>query len=299
MNDVVHYSRCPVCGSADLKSVLTAKDETVSSQVFQIMECGTCTLRFTQDVPNAEAIAAYYKAEDYISHTETSKGLINRIYKIVRKKTLVRKRKLIERFTGLKTGNALDVGSGTGSFVNELKQHGWKATGLEPDSDARKVASQLYHIDLEDTAVFYMLKPGSFDAITLWHVLEHVHDLSQYVIQLKSLLSEKGKLFIAVPNYTSLDSKIYSSYWAAYDVPRHLYHFSPASVKHLMEKNGLRIVQFKPMWYDSYYISLLSSRYKNGTTNWPAAFWNGLRSNLKAMSDVRRCSSVIYVVEKS
>ena len=288
---------------------MTAKDNTVSGKTFQIMECGSCTLRFTQDVPDAETISSYYKAEDYISHTDTSKGLINRIYKIVRKRTLVRKRKLIERFTGLRTGKALDVGSGTGSFVNELKQNGWNITGLEPDNDARKVAKQLYTIDLLDSAELYKLSPGNFDAISLWHVLEHVHDLAAYVQQLRILLKDNGKLFVAIPNYTSTDSRIYKEYWAAYDVPRHLYHFSPASMKELMEKNSLRIIQYKPMWYDSFYICLLSSKYKNavlpdlpsgaqGKANWIAAFWNGLRSNLNAVTDVKRCSSVIYIIEK-
>ncbi|MFI5129173.1 MAG: class I SAM-dependent methyltransferase [Chitinophagales bacterium] len=309
MNNIVHYSQCPVCGSTDIKNVLTAKDNTVSGKTFQIMECGSCTLRFTQDVPDAETISSYYKAEDYISHTDTSKGLINRIYKIVRKRTLVRKRKLIERFTGLRTGKALDVGSGTGSFVNELKQNGWNITGLEPDNDARKVAKQLYTIDLLDSAELYKLSPGNFDAISLWHVLEHVHDLAAYVQQLRILLKDNGKLFVAIPNYTSTDSRIYKEYWAAYDVPRHLYHFSPASMKELMEKNSLRIIQYKPMWYDSFYICLLSSKYKNavlpdlpsgaqGKANWIAAFWNGLRSNLNAVTDVKRCSSVIYIIEK-
>jgi 2-polyprenyl-3-methyl-5-hydroxy-6-metoxy-1,4-benzoquinol methylase len=276
---------------------LTASDHTVSGKSFEILECGGCSLRFTQDPPNAGSISPYYKSESYISHTDTSKGFINKLYKFIRKKTLVNKRKLVEKCTGLKRGNFLDVGSGTGSFVNEMKQNGWKVTGLEPDEDARKAAKQLYDLELTDTGQLYHLSPASFDAITLWHVLEHVHDLSAYIHQLKNILSEKGKLFIAVPNYTSLDAKIYQQYWAAYDVPRHLYHFSPESMKRLMEKNGLAIRQYKPMWYDSFYISLLSSKYKNGKANWLAAAWNGLRSNLQTMGNVTRCSSVIYIIE--
>jgi 2-polyprenyl-3-methyl-5-hydroxy-6-metoxy-1,4-benzoquinol methylase len=298
MNDLVHYSHCPVCDSTGIKNVLTVKDHTVSGKTFDIMECGSCTLRFTQDVPGAASISPYYKAEEYISHTDTSKGFINKIYKIIRKRTLVKKRKLVEKYTGIKKDNFLDVGSGTGSFVNEMKQNDWKVTGLEPDEDARKTAHTLYDLELTDSREFYKLVAESFDAITLWHVLEHVHDLSAYVQQLKKLLNKKGKLFIAVPNYTSLDSKIYKEFWAAYDVPRHLYHFSPASMKWLMEKNGLTIIQHKPMWYDSFYISLLSSKYKRGKTNWVTAFWNGLRSNLKAMGNVKKCSSVIYIIEK-
>jgi 2-polyprenyl-3-methyl-5-hydroxy-6-metoxy-1,4-benzoquinol methylase len=296
MKNLVHYSVCPVCTSAEISIALTAKDHTVSGENFQVMECRNCTLRFTQDVPDAQSIAPYYKAEEYISHTDTSKGLINRVYKMVRQRTLVSKRKLIEKYTGLTKGDLLDVGSGTGSFVNEMKQNGWQVEGLEPDEDARKLAAQQYGIQLTDTGRFYQLKPGSFDAITLWHVLEHVHDLEGYVQQLKNILRQTGKLFIAVPNYTSQDARSYGEYWAAYDVPRHLYHFSPASMQLLMEKNGLKILQCKPMWYDSFYVSLLSSKYKNGKTNWPGASWIGLRSNLKAIGDVKKCSSVIYVI---
>lgn len=292
----VHYTHCPVCGSAEIKNKFPVKDYTVSGESFAVVECLNCSLRFTQDVPDAASIGPYYKSEDYISHTDTSKGLINRLYRWVRKRTLRKKRKLVEKVTGIKKGNLLDVGSGTGAFVNEMKEHGWFVMGLEPDEGARAGAKKSYNIELYEMNWFYELKEGSFDAITLWHVLEHVHDLPGYVSRLRNLLKENGKLFIAIPNYTSKDAAIYKQYWAAYDVPRHLYHFSPRSMHFLMEKHGLKILQHKPMWYDSFYISMLSSRYKNGKTNLIASFFNGLRSNLKAFGDVRKCSSVIYVI---
>ncbi len=298
MSRKIHYTICPVCGSADIKNVLVAKDYTVSGETFQISECNGCSLRFTQDIPDAEGIISYYKSEEYISHTDTSKGLVNRLYQIVRKRTLRKKRKLVEKTTGIKNGQLLDVGSGTGAFVNEMKQNGWQVTGLEPDDGARNVAKKLYNIELDDIKKFYQFPAKSYDAITLWHVLEHVHELSDYVLQLKNLLKENGKLFIAVPNYTSKDASIYKECWAAYDVPRHLYHFSPRSIQVLMEKHGLNLLGYKPMWYDSFYISMLSSKYKNGKTNFFASFFNGLRSNLKAISDVKKCSSVIYIIGK-
>lgn len=298
MNKRIHYDLCPVCDSAAIKNVLQVKDHTVSGESFTVAECQSCTLRFTQDVPDENTIAPYYKSEDYISHTNTAKGFINSIYHSVRKRTIEQKRKLVEQDTGIKKGKMLDVGSGIGSFVKEMKQQGWDATGLEPDADARKVAKELYGIELADMTKFYQLPAGYFDAITLWHVLEHVHDLPNYVQQLKALLKEKGRLFVAVPNYTAADAKSYKEYWAAYDVPRHLYHFSPKSIEALMKKNGLQVLKYKPMWYDSFYISLLSSKYKNGKTNWLAAFWNGFRSNIVAMTDNRKCSAVIYVIGK-
>jgi 2-polyprenyl-3-methyl-5-hydroxy-6-metoxy-1,4-benzoquinol methylase len=297
--NLIHYSHCPVCHSTNLKNVLTVKDYTVSGETFPIAECGQCSLRFTQDVPGATDIAPYYKSEDYISHTNTSKGLVNRVYKFVRKNTMVRKRRWIEKYTTLRKGKMLDLGSGVGTFVHEMKERGWEVTGLEPDVDARKAAEQLYDFKLADITQFYQLPKSSFDAITLWHVLEHVHDLGAYIQQLRDLLNEKGKLFIAVPNYTSLDAQVYQECWAAYDVPRHLYHFSPQSMKWLIENNGMKLLQYKPMWYDSFYISILSSKYKNKRTRWIGACWNGLRSNLKAMQDVKKCSSVLYIIEKT
>lgn len=295
---MIHYTNCPVCGSAEIKPVLSAKDHTVSGEIFSISECGGCSLRFTQDVPDAASIAPYYKSDDYISHTNTSKGLINSLYQFVRKRTLRKKRRLVQKVTGMGKGELLDVGSGTGAFASEMSLNGWYVTGLEPDEGARAIAKQEHKMELKGMDQFFQLQPGSFDAITLWHVLEHVHDLSAYVQQLKTLLREKGKLVIAVPNYTSKDAAVYKEHWAAYDVPRHLYHFSPRSMQVLMEKHGLKILSYKPMWYDSFYISLLSSRYKKGKTKLLPAFFNGLRSNLKAMGDVKRCSSIIYIIGK-
>jgi SAM-dependent methyltransferase len=298
MTGSIHYTHCPVCGSAAIKQVLSAKDHTVSQKTFDIAECGSCTLRFTQDVPDAASISPYYKSENYISHTNTSKGLINRLYQSVRKRTLKQKRKLIEKTTGITKGDLLDVGSGTGAFASEMQQAGWQVTGLEPDADARAVGMQEYQVELSDISRFYEQPEAAFDAITLWHVLEHVHDLQGYVAKLKLLLKEKGRLFIAVPNYTSKDAALYGEHWAAYDVPRHLYHFSPRSMQVLMEKHGLAIISYKPMWYDSFYVSMLSSKYKRGKTNLVGSFFSGLRSNGQAMRDVQRCSSVIYIIGK-
>ena len=298
MPQLIHYTNCPVCGSGDIKNVLLAKDYNCSNENFVIAECTACTLRFTQDVPEAASIGQYYKSENYISHTNTSRGLINRLYQSVRKRTVKNKRRLIEKQTGINKGCVLDVGSGTGAFVNEMKRSGWQVTGLEPDADARSVCKQVYDIELTSIDHLFELAPSSFDAITMWHVLEHVHDLHGYLAQLKSLLKQNGKLFIAVPNYTSMDAVIYKEHWAAYDVPRHLYHFSPASMLLLMEKYGLKVLAYKAMWYDSFYVSMLSSKYKNGASNLLASFFNGLRSNSRAMQDVKKCSSVIYIIGK-
>ena len=294
----IHYTHCPVCGSASIREVMKVKDHSVSQETFELFECDHCTLRFTQDIPDPVSISAYYKSEDYISHTNTSKGFINRLYLAVRTRTMEAKRKLIEQNTGFKKGKLLDIGSGTGTFASHMLTNGCKITGLEPVSGARSVVMCSYQIELGEMDRFYSLPTGDFQAITLWHVLEHVHDLHPYMQQLKKLLSPDGKIFIAVPNYTSGDAMTYKDFWAAYDVPRHLYHFSPRSMEKLTEMNGLKIESYKPMWFDSFYISLLSSKYRKGRANILSAFLNGLRSNFQAWTNVKKCSSVIYIISK-
>lgn len=296
MSKLVHYTTCPVCNSADISKSLEAKDYTVSAEVFEIWHCSSCTHRFTQDVPVQEETGRYYQSTDYISHSETKKGLINSLYHIVRKKTLISKRKLIESVTGIKSGNILDIGCGTGSFILAMKENGWKVKGLEPDEAARKKGEQLYGLQLEPIAEFFQLIPQSFDVITMWHVLEHVHELHEYILQLKSLLKPGGNLLIAVPNYTSADARHYKEFWAAYDVPRHLCHFSPQSMQALIEKHEMKIETMKPMWFDSFYVAMLSEKYKSGKNNLFSAFFNGLISNLQAFRANCRCSSLIYII---
>lgn len=296
MSSTIHYTQCPCCHSPQIRFVLEAKDHTVSRESFPVWECTACSLRFTQDVPDAASIGPYYQSEDYISHSNTSKGLVNRLYQLVRKRTLRSKRKRVQRETGIRQGTLLDVGSGTGAFLREMKEHGWDCTGLEPDAGARKVAKDLFGVELQGSTALFTLPEGHFQAITLWHVLEHVHDLHAYLDQLRKLLAPGGRIFIAVPNYTAGDARVYGAHWAAYDVPRHLYHFTPDAIRQLASQHGMELLRMKPMWYDSFYISLLSSKYKYGQTRLFSAFVNGLRSNLGAWGNTRRCSSVIYVL---
>ena len=298
MSNQIHYTLCPVCGSAGISKVFNVKDNTVSQEYFEIYHCRNCQARFTQDPPTESGIGQYYKSEDYISHTDTSKGLINRLYQFVRNHSLNQKRKLVEKATGLKNGNLLDVGSGTGHFAAGMKNSGWNVMGLEPDDGARDIAMKQHSLKLLPTTELFSLPENKFNAITLWHVLEHVHALKRYIDTFKKLLAENGRLFIAVPNYTSYDANVYQEHWAAYDVPRHLYHFTPHTMQVLMKEFGLNVIDIKPMWFDSYYVSLLSSKYKNGDTKWIGSVWTGLVSNFKAMNDVKKCSSVIYVISK-
>jgi SAM-dependent methyltransferase len=293
---MITHQQCPVCGHASLTPVLKVTDFSVSKEVFDIAHCAACTARFTQGIPAQEAIGPYYQFEDYISHTNTKKGLVNRLYHAVRKITLKQKRKKVLQYSGLQKGSLLDVGCGTGAFLNEMRQYGWSITGLEPDAATRARAAELHQVTPLPAEEIYQLPAAQFDAITLWHVLEHVHDLQGYMKRLFALLKPGGCLLIAVPNYTSKDAAIYKEFWAAWDVPRHLYHFSPAAMEALAQRHGFRITACLPMWFDSYYVSMLSEKYQKGAL--PKAVWNGLRSNMAAWGKSQKCSSVIYVLSK-
>ena len=295
---MIHYTTCSICLSQNIAPQLTAKDYTVSQKEFAIWHCNNCTARFTQDVPAQNEIGAYYQSDNYISHSDTKKGFINSLYHLVRNRTLSKKKQLLINEVGMIKGEMLDIGCGIGAFLNTMKTAGWGITGLEPDETARKKAQELYAILPLSSQNIYQLKPSTYHAITLWHVLEHVHELHAYIKQMATLLTPNGKIFIAVPNYTSTDATIYKEHWAAYDVPRHLYHFSPTAMRQLMAMYNLKITAIKPMWYDSFYVSMLSEKYKNGKGNILKAFCNGLISNVKTLGDNTKCSSVIYVISK-
>jgi 2-polyprenyl-3-methyl-5-hydroxy-6-metoxy-1,4-benzoquinol methylase len=290
------YDSCPVCGSAAINKVITAADHTVSNEKFEIWQCAGCSLRFTQNIPEPNEIGRYYKSENYISHSNTKKGIINSLYLFVRRFTLSSKRKFVERITGIKKGSLLDIGAGTGAFLHTMDKAGWRVEGVEPDGQAINKAKELHGLELKQADHLFQLPENFFDAITMWHVLEHVHQLHRYIAQLKFLVRPGGKIFIAVPNYTSYDAVYYDAYWAAYDVPRHLYHFSPAAMTELITSEGGRVEGMHPMWFDSFYVSLLSEKYKTGSSNIFRGFWKGFQSNSRALSNRRRASSIIYVI---
>ncbi len=298
MNNIITHHQCPVCFSNQIQKVFTAKDYTVSKQDFEIFHCNNCSARFTQNVPDLESISRYYQSENYVSHTDVKKGIINNLYHLVRKYTLLQKKRLVQSVSGKDKGALLDVGAGTGAFGAVMHQAGWQVTALEPNETARENAKSNQGILLHHVKEIYQLPASAFDAITLWHVLEHVHELHEYLNIFYQALKPEGILIIAVPNYTSYDAQYYKNSWAAYDVPRHLYHFSFQSMQMLLRQHGFYIMKYEPLWFDSFYVSMLSEQYLTGKNNFIRACWNGLVSNIKTMKDVKKCSSVIYIIRK-
>lgn len=290
--------KCPVCKSGDFKLYLNCKDHTVSGEVFSIVDCNFCGFKFTNPRPIDSEIGNYYKSEDYISHSNTSKGLISKLYKLVRNYTLKGKLSLVSEHS--KKGNLLDYGCGTGMFLSVAKSSTWNVYGIEPDFSAREYSKKenelVVYSDIEDAnkALFDV----KFNCITLWHVLEHVTDLNGTLNWFNKMLEADGTLIIAVPNYTSYDAQHYKEYWAAYDVPRHLYHFNQDSITALVKQYGFKHIKSLPMKFDSYYVSMLSEKYRAGSINYLKAFLSGFKSNLRAKR-AQDHSSVIYVFKKA
>ena len=274
------------------KTNLKIKDYSVSKEEFDLIYDEKLDKYATLPVP--ENLDQYYLSEDYISHTDSKKGLFEKAYHFIKRLMLKKKLQLIS--SRVPQGALLDIGAGTGDFLKQAKNEGWKVTGIEPSPDARKKASE------KGTALFQNIDAVSvqkFDAITMWHVLEHVPDLQYQIEWLKSHLNENGVLFVAVPNFNSLDAQHYKNFWAAWDVPRHLHHFSAKSIKTLFEAHGFILEETKPLIFDSFYVSLLSEKYKASSFFQPwSAFLTGLRSNWSARRS-GEYSSLIYVLKLS
>jgi SAM-dependent methyltransferase len=289
-------SDCPVCDSSQFTSFLTCVDQTVSRETFDIVKCDSCGFKFTNPRPDENKLGGYYKSDAYISHTNSKEGFINSVYQTVRKFTLLKKLQLISKY--YKTGKILDIGCGTGEFLNICKNARWTAIGIEPDVDARKMAQVNYDLDVRPEHELNYLENDSFDIITLWHVLEHVPKLNERIEELKRLIKPNGIIFIAVPNSASLDAKIYAENWAAYDLPRHLYHFTPSDIQSIFKKHQLTVFKILPMIFDSFYISILSGKYRSKNSTIIGALWNGLRSNFSALKTGKTYSSQIYLIRK-
>ena len=290
---LIEIKECPICGTEDSKLFLNAKDYSTSQEPFSIRECCSCGFRFTSPIPAEDKLPDYYQSDDYISHTDSNEGLMNKVYHFIRKRAIKKKERLLSQVVNEKT--LIDIGCGTGDFLNYCKLQGWNVTGLEPDKGARNICKEK-GIEAWDVERLSHLKEASFSVVTMWHVLEHVFHLNRELIQIKKVLKPKGKLIIAVPNCSSYDAVKYGEYWAAYDLPIHLYHFQPSDMAKFADKHGFQVDKILPMKYDAYYVSMLSEKYKKGTLL--SALLTGFVSNWKALRKNNQYSSQIYILSK-
>jgi 2-polyprenyl-3-methyl-5-hydroxy-6-metoxy-1,4-benzoquinol methylase len=276
------------------KLFLTVQDYSVSKETFDLYYDETLDMLITHPQPSLDNLGKYYESEDYISHTDNKRSLFERLYHFIKNIALKSKVNLINAHQRSK-GSLLDIGAGTGDFLSIAKKDGWVTTGIEPSDRAKAIAISKGVSFAEQTTE---LKNNSFDVITMWHVLEHVPNLEEQIKELKRLLKPKGTLLVAVPNFKSFDAKHYGKFWAAYDVPIHFWHFSKTAIKILFEKEEMKVEKVVPMKFDSFYVSLLSEKYKSGKMNFSRAFFIGLLSNWKAKRQLEY-SSHIYIIKNN
>ncbi|QLG45268.1 class I SAM-dependent methyltransferase [Costertonia aggregata] len=274
-----------------MKSFLKTKDFSVTGEPFELLYDAETDMLVT--APRPKNLSKYYESDTYISHTDSRNTLTDKLYQTVKRYNIKKKIKLVTSIDQDEK-TLLDVGAGTGDFLLKAKMSGWQIAGVEPNAPARERASQKgieLHSDLSE------ISNKQFDVITLWHVLEHLPDLDEQIQKLESLLKKEGRLVVAVPNFKSHDAEFYGTFWAAYDVPRHLWHFSKNAIQKLFAKQKMILVETKPMIFDSFYVALLSEKYKTGKQNFLSAFWRGLISNISAWKS-KEYSSHIYILKK-
>lgn len=271
---------------------LETRDFSVTQEEFTLYLDNSMEMLVTKPVPDLTSISKYYESENYISHTDGKRGLIEKLYQLVKKRTLKQKVSLLSKYHSSK-GKLLDIGCGTGDFLAVAKRKQWTALGIEPNEKAGRFAKEK-GLTLQNN--IDEVKSDSIDVVTMWHVLEHIPDWEHQIKEIQRVLKKEGILMIAVPNFKSFDAAYYQQYWAAYDVPRHLWHFSQTSIQHIVNSFDFQLLGIRPMWMDSFYVSLLSEKYKTGKYNYIKAFWIGLRSNLKARKS-KEYSSLLYVIQ--
>lgn len=296
--DTITHKNCPLCNGSDIGKRFACKDFFATGEVFDVYECHGCGFVFTQNIPDEKEIGRYYESQSYISHSNTKKGLFNKAYHLVRAIMLQRKVNLMENLTLLKNGKILDYGAGTGYFARAMEKRGWDVTAIEKSPKARELSKREFGFEMHAEDYLEKIADKEFDIVTLWHVMEHIQDLDGFWDELYRIIDDTGIAVIALPNCKSHDAKRYRENWAAYDVPRHLWHFTPMTVMRWGEKHGFILERRITMPFDGFYISMLSERYKGSSLAGIKGLWTGFMGWLATGTRREASSSIIYVFRK-
>ena len=294
---MIVIEKCPVCQGISFTKKATCTDHTASKENFNIVSCETCGFRLTNPRPKNERLGVYYESDMYISHTNSSAGLFNWMYQTVRSYSIKTKVSLLKSLN-LSGTQHLDIGCGTGEFLRACEVAGFNTKGIEPSEIARKKAIKNYGLSVSANSDLSRLGKSKFDSISMWHVLEHISNLNETISEFKRILKANGKIIVAVPNYSCWDASYYKEYWAAWDVPIHLWHFSKKTIVQVFKNHGFQLIKTKPMLFDAYYVSLLSEEFCSGKKNFLKSFIVGTLSNVIGSLTKRGHSSITYVFEK-
>jgi SAM-dependent methyltransferase len=296
---MVHHNNCPLCKNQDIDFFTRCKDYLVSREEFDLFRCHSCGFIFTQDYPGEEEIGRYYESSEYISHSDSHKSLLDKVYQLVRKFMLNRKKRMVRKVCNIKSGSILDIGSGTGHFLNTMKLAGWTTSGIEISKMAREYGTTLFGFEMITPAETKALADKAFDCITMWHVMEHFQDPAGYFADVKRLLKPGGTAIVALPNNSSADARHYGSDWAAYDVPRHLWHFNCSTFSLFAGQNGFTVTDAYRLPFDVFYISILSERIKQTKLAPVRGIFKGTLFSLSSIFDKEKSSSLVYILKYS
>jgi 2-polyprenyl-3-methyl-5-hydroxy-6-metoxy-1,4-benzoquinol methylase len=289
-------SSCPVCGKSIFSPFLKSIDFFLTREQYTIVSCDNCGMKFVNPRPDAKEIDKYYESTEYMSHDAKKKNILTLLYKLARYISIKKKYKFVRANSYGK--KLLDIGCGTGEFIFYCRKKGFDVSGIEPGIKPANFARSKYLLEVYEEARLDILSLPEFDVITLWHVLEHVHLLHERMNKIVEIMKPGGTLIIAVPNSDSWDAFYYGKFWAAYDLPRHLYHFSQETMEILARMHSLKIEKIIPMKLDAFYISLLSEKYAKGKPNYFKMVINGIRSNNFAKKNGKNYSSLIFILKK-
>ena len=296
--DILKINTCPLCGGQQLEHALTCTDYYASGETFEVVCCVQCGFLMTQNAPVEAEIGKYYETPDYISHSDTQKGLMNQVYHWVRQLMLSRKAALVKRISKISKGVLLDYGTGTGYFAHTMMKKQWQVKAIEKSPQARTFAKEHFGLEVDAETELPHYPSDAFDVVTLWHVMEHIEHLNEMWKTLHKILKERGVLIVAVPNPDSYDAKKYKEWWAAYDVPRHLWHFRPSVIQQFGSKHGFVLEERLPMPFDAFYVSMLTEKYKGSKLSFVKGLWIGTCAWFSALGKKERSSSMIYVFRK-
>lgn len=294
-----NISTCPVCGSLDIEfsHYLTVPDWLVSKENFELQQCAECSFVFTSNAPSQETAGPYYESEEYVEHTDTKKGLIYGVYHQARKLMLKFKLSTIKNFN--RGNKILDIGSGSGYFINFMKQNGYDVSGVEISEKAVALCKEKFNINVNSPLDFLAKKlPTDFDIISMWHVFEHVYNFEEYFEIIYNSLKADGKVFVALPNPDCFEAKYYKEYWNGFDTPRHLWHFSPRTFRKFAENRGFKLIAMRRLPLDPFFNAMVSNSYQSGFKFLPYTFLIGLISFINGLLNQNKASSLIYVLQK-
>lgn len=297
--DYERLNPCPLCGAIETVPYATCSDHASSRLQYLLLRCPACGVVFTDNHPEEDEMEQFETLDSQIRRADSPEGITERLYRHVRRRMLRRKAGLVVRQSYRDSGTLLNYGAKRGFFSDHMERKGWKVTSVDRHHENRQFSLEHFHHRMSGMQEMSDFTPETFDVITLWHVFEHENEPERLLDTFHRILRPGGILVMSCPNICSTDAMHYGPYWAAYDVPRHLWHFNPVSLNRLVHRHGFTLMHHEKMPYDCFYISIMSEQYMMHRLAFLRGMAYGLHSWLVSLTRRGRSSSIVYVFRKT